>query len=149
MHCCGLVVHHHGVTEISVPLEDRVLVLYGAQKVPTPPPDARTAAPHMALIPAEAARVVIAVYGVAIGGGGIGAFFKSGSKPSLVSGVVAGVVLGAAYFKDSVPVALGTAVALSVVFAIRFAKTKKVVPAGVLGIVSAVAAGFFAAAMFV
>jgi uncharacterized membrane protein (UPF0136 family) len=38
--------------------------------------------------------------------------------------------------KTSLPIALGTTVALSVVFFIRFLKTKKIVPAGILGLFS-------------
>lgn len=101
-----------------------------------------------ASIAPEVARTAIAVYGVAISAGGIGAFLRSGSKPSIISGVVAGIVLGGAYVKDSVPLALGTAIALSAVFAIRFVKTKKFVPAGALCILSVVAAIFFAAVIY-
>lgn len=100
------------------------------------------------MITAEVARNAIAVYGVVIAGGGIGAFLKSGSKPSIISGVTAGIVLAAAYFKDSVPVALGTAVALTLVFAIRLVKTKKFMPAGMLCIASLAAAAFFAASIY-
>lgn len=100
------------------------------------------------MVTAEAARAAVAVYGVVVAGGGIGAFVRSGSKPSVISGVLAGLVLAAAYFKDSIPLALGTAAALAVVFAIRFAKSKKFVPAGMLCAVSLVAAAFFAASIY-
>lgn len=100
------------------------------------------------MISPELARSAIAVYGVVIAGGGIGAFLKSGSKPSIISGVTAGIVLGGAYFKDSVPVALGTAVVLTIVFGIRLLKTKKFVPAGALCIASLLAAVFFAASIY-
>ncbi|CDF77388.1 unnamed protein product [Chondrus crispus] len=103
---------------------------------------------NVQMITAEVARNAIAVYGVVIAGGGIGAFLKSGSKPSIISGVVAGIVLAGAYVKDSVPLALGTAVALALVFAIRLVKTKKFIPAGMLCIASIAAAAFFAAAIY-
>lgn len=100
------------------------------------------------MISHDTARLAIAVYGVVVAGGGIGAFFKSGSKPSVISGVVAGVVLAGAYVAENVPLALGTAVVLSLVFAVRLAKTKKFMPAGMLCILSAVAAAFFAASIY-
>lgn len=100
------------------------------------------------MIGPELARNAIAVYGIVIAGGGIGAFLKSGSKPSIISGVVAGIVLAGAYVKDSVPLALGTAVALALVFAIRLIKTKKFMPAGMLCIVSIAAAAFFAVSIY-
>ncbi|KAI0561732.1 Transmembrane protein 14C [Gracilaria domingensis] len=100
------------------------------------------------MIAPEVARNAIAVYGVVIAGGGIGAFLRSGSKPSVISGVAAGIVLAAAYVKDSVPIALATALALAVVFAIRLVKTKKFMPAGMLAVVSVLAAAFFAAAIY-
>lgn len=100
------------------------------------------------MISGEIARSAIAVYGVTIAGGGIGAFLRSGSKPSIISGVIAGVVLAVAYAKDSVPVALWTAVALGVVFAVRFVKSGKVVPAGLLCLVSVAAAVFFGVCVY-
>ncbi len=45
--------------------------------------------------------------------------------------------------KTSLPIALGTTVALAVVFAIRFVKTKKLVPAGILGLLSLAFSIFF------
>ncbi|PXF42836.1 Transmembrane protein 14-like [Gracilariopsis chorda] len=111
-------------------------------------PRARTWHVVPTMIAPEVARNAIAVYGAVIAAGGIGAFLRSGSKPSIISGVVAGIVLGAAYVKDSVPVALGTAVALAAVFAVRLVKTKKFMPAGMLAIVSVAAALFFAAAIY-
>lgn len=100
------------------------------------------------MISPELARNAIAVYGVVIAGGGIGAFLKSGSKPSIISGVSAGIILAAAYLKDSVPIALGTAIALAVVFGIRLAKTKKFMPAGMLCIASVAAAVFFGVSIY-
>lgn len=100
------------------------------------------------MISPEVARGAIAVYGIVIAGGGIGAFMKSGSKPSIISGVTAGIVLAAAYAKDSVPIALFTAAALTLVFGIRLAKTKKFMPAGMLCIVSLLAAAFFGASIY-
>lgn len=96
----------------------------------------------------EAARNAIAVYGVVIAGGGVGAFLRSGSKPSIISGVTAGIALAAAYFKDSVPLALCTAAVLAVVFALRFAKSGKFMPAGMLFLASLAAAVFFGVSVY-
>lgn len=111
-------------------------------------PRARTWQRAPTMIAPAVARNAIAVYGVVIAAGGIGAFLRSGSKPSIISGVAAGVVLAAAYVKDSVPLALGTAVALAAVFAVRLVKTKKFMPAGMLAMASVAAALFFAAAIY-
>lgn len=100
------------------------------------------------MVSAEIARIGIAVYGVLMAGGGIGAFLKSGSKPSVISGVSAGIVLAFMYAQDNVQGALITAAILAVVFAIRLVKTKKFVPAGLLLTLSIVAAVFFAASVY-
>lgn len=122
-----------------------------AARLPAPPAAdaaavAAAAAPRM--VSAEVARAGIGVYAVLMAGGGVGAFLKSGSKPSIVSGVLAGVVLAGAYAKESVPLALGTALALAAVFAVRLVKSKKFVPAGLLCVLSVLAALFFAAALY-
>lgn len=119
-----------------------------AHSRPLPVRAARPTRCNVQMISAEVARNAIAVYGVVIAGGGIGAFLKSGSKPSIISGVVAGIVLAGAYVKDSVPLALGTAIALALVFAIRLVKTKKFIPAGMLCLASVAAAAFFAASLY-
>ena len=82
-----------------------------------------------------------------IGAGGVLAGIKSGSKPSIISSTVASALLVYSYVHGATAIALGTAVSLSIVFAIRFAKTQKIMPAGFLGVVSAVFAGLFAAAL--
>lgn len=48
---------------------------------------------------------------------------KTGSKPSIISGVVSCIILAIAYTKNLNPLALGTSAALTIVFAIRFKKT--------------------------
>lgn len=100
------------------------------------------------MISPEIARSAIAVYGALIVTGSTAAFLRSGSKPSLISGLAAGIVLGAAYIKESIPIALGTSVALLAVFLVRLVKTKKFVPAGALAILSLAAAAIFAAAIY-
>lgn len=100
------------------------------------------------MVSSEAARAAVAAYGVVVAGGGVGAFLKSGSKMSAISGVVAGAVLAAAYVRSSVPVALGTALALMVVFIVRLVATKKMMPAGMLAILSGLFAMFFGYTIF-
>lgn len=100
------------------------------------------------MVTAETARIAVAAYGVIVAGGGLGAFLKSGSKMSAISGVTAGALLAFAYVKSSVPIALGTAAALSAVFAIRLAKTKKFMPSGMLMTLSVAFAIFFAYTLY-
>lgn len=116
------------------------------RQVPTP--TASEATVQMSAITPEIARIGVAVYAVLMAGGGIGAFLKSGSKPSLISGVVAGILLGVAYAKDNVTAALVLAAVLGVVFSLRLVKTKKFMPAGLLLILSVGAAAFFAASIY-
>ena len=56
-------------------------------------------------------------------------------------------MLAYSYVQSMTAVALGTAVALSIIFAIRFAKTQKMMPAGFLGTLSTVFAAIFAIAL--
>ena len=73
--------------------------------------------------------------------GGLIGFIKAGSKASLIASVafaiplVLTVVLG-----GSVAVALGFLAAHVIFFAVRFARTKKFMPGGLLSIASAAAA---------
>lgn len=115
---------------------------------PIPTQQQQDGVTHMSAITPEIARVGIAVYAVLMAGGGIGAFLKSGSKPSVISGVVSGVLLGVAYAKDNVTAALVLAGVLGVVFTLRLVKTKKFMPAGLLLILSVIAAAFFAASLY-
>lgn len=135
------------VTPFVAPLSASRSALARKPALPTRTVQHRRVA-RMAIVSPQTARSAIAVYGVVISAGGIGAFLRSSSKPSLISGVAAGIVLAAAYVKDSLPIALGTAVALTLVFAIRLYKTNKFVPAGALALASLVAAAFFAAAIY-
>ncbi|KAK4538494.1 hypothetical protein CDCA_CDCA18G4519 [Cyanidium caldarium] len=93
------------------------------------------------------AHTATLVYGIVVGAGGVGAFLKTRSKASLISGLAAGALLAVAYAQSSIPLALGVAAALTVVFAMRYVKTKKMMPAGALGMVSAAAAVLFIVAL--
>ncbi|KAJ8909108.1 hypothetical protein NDN08_005804 [Rhodosorus marinus] len=92
------------------------------------------------------AKIGILVYAVLVGGGGVSAFFKTQSKMSLISGVVSGIALLVAYSQNSIAGAGVVAAILTVVFAIRYVKTQKVVPAGALGVVSLLFCALFVAA---
>lgn len=100
-----------------------------------------------AMAPATA-RVLVAVYGVIVAGGGLGAYAKTKSTMSAGSGVVSGIVLAIAFATENLPLAFGTACALAAVFAVRYLKTKKVMPSGMLFGLSLVFAAVFGAAIF-
>lgn len=91
--------------------------------------------------------MVTLFYAVIMAVGGVGAYLRTKSKASIVSGLTAAVLLGVAYSQSSTALALGVAVALTVVFGIRYSKSKKLMPSGVLGGVSAVVAIFLAIAL--
>lgn len=80
-----------------------------------------------------------------VAGGWIG-FIKAKSKPSLIAGHVSGLIIVIAIFlmKTDGPasrfgglLAFFTALALTLFFGKRFAKTRKMMPAGMMAIVSA------------
>ncbi|GAB0494727.1 hypothetical protein MMPV_006023 [Pyropia vietnamensis] len=105
---------------------------------------APSAAPPLVMaMPLATVKAGMLVYALLMGGGGLGAYVKTKSNASAISGVGAAAALVAAYSTESVPGALAVAVGLTAVFAVRYVKTKKVMPAAVLGAVSAAAAVFF------
>lgn len=83
-------------------------------------------------------ETILWLYLVLLLAGGVFGFVKAGSKVSLISSLVFGVLIGlcaahvipGAYSGDVV------LTALVVVFAIRFQKTKKLMPAGVMTLVT-------------
>ena len=93
--------------------------------------------------------IEIWVYGVIMILGGIMGFVKVGSKASLISGVGMGLALLASGFgvwrgsADSLAVALVIAALLVVIFAIRYAKTRRFMPGGMLAVLSLVAVVVF------
>lgn len=85
------------------------------------------------------AEYTMLVTGILVAVGGIIGFIKARSMPSLLSGVISGVLLVACFFAASQydpKVGLGAGIVLlamlEAVFAIRFAKTKKMMPSGML-----------------
>lgn len=97
--------------------------------------------------------IEIWIYGVIMILGGIMGFVKVGSKASLISGVGMGLALlvsgygvwsgPAVRSADSLAVALVIAALLLVIFAIRYAKTRRFVPGGMLAVLSLVAVVIF------
>lgn len=88
--------------------------------------------------------IIVWVYGALVLVGGVMGWVKAKSKPSLISGIIFGVALilfghginqGRA---ADVWVAIALAGLLAIIMGIRFAKTKKFMPAGLLAILSAV-----------
>lgn len=86
----------------------------------------------------------IPVYAVLMFVGGLMGFVKGKSKPSLIAGVGSAGFLGGCYalsFSDpkmALGIAFVIALILEAVFAMRLAKTKKFMPAGVLLIMSGI-----------
>lgn len=91
--------------------------------------------PNTLIVIGQYTLMVLAVLVIA---GGVMGFKKAGSKASLISGVVSGVLLAACFgfsFVQVGPALIGSLVlmvALDAVFAIRLAKTKKFMPAGLM-----------------
>ena len=84
-------------------------------------------------------ELVVLAYAILMGLGGWYGFKKSGSKPSLVAGVLSFAVLLVSWWQDLMWVAVGASALLSLVFFRRVSKTRKLMPSGLLLIVSAVA----------
>jgi uncharacterized membrane protein (UPF0136 family) len=101
----------------------------------------------------ENTAIEVWVYGVIMILGGIAGFVRVGSKASLISGVGFGLVLLASGFgvwqgsQACLVAAEVIALLLVVLFAIRYAKKRHFMPAGMLAILSLVAAVMFALAM--
>lgn len=92
-------------------------------------------------MPTVAAQVLLGVYAVLLAvGGGVG-YRQAGSRPSLIAGLASGAValvaLGLSFATDAgFVVGAILAAALVALFAFRFAKGRKFMPAGLLALVS-------------
>ena len=101
----------------------------------------------------EITAVEIWIYGVLMILGGIMGFLKVGSKASLLSGVGLGLGLLATGYgvwrgsTNSLVVAVVIAALLLVLFAIRFAKSRRFMPSGLLAILSLAAVVIFGMAL--
>jgi len=93
---------------------------------------------------------LVLIYALLVAIGGVMGYLKAQSKPSLISGLISGVALVIAWYvslqNPTAGLALATifALALMIVFALRFRKTGKLMPAGLLAILSLVATILFA-----
>jgi uncharacterized membrane protein (UPF0136 family) len=89
-------------------------------------------------------QVALGVYAVLLAVGGVIGYVKAGSKPSLVAGIGSAVLalICLVLSKSQPPVGLGLgallAACLLVVFTMRFAKSRKFMPGGMLMAISLV-----------
>lgn len=87
-------------------------------------------------------QVVLALYAVLLIVGGLLGFLKARSRPSLIAGLISGVLAGGCVAVSGpnklLGYGLGLALALvmGVVFALRYTRTRKVMPSGMLALVS-------------
>ena len=94
--------------------------------------------------------ILVWIYGLLILGGGVMGYAVARSKASLISGIGFGLLLLVSGFgvwkgaAGSLLAATVIAVLLVVIFAVRYIKTRKFMPAGMLAILSLVATILFA-----
>ncbi len=87
---------------------------------------------------ASAVQISLLVYGILVLVGGVIGFVKAKSKVSLIAGGLSGLALICAYMystqnpKDGLLIGAGITSLLTIVFAMRLAKTKKLMPSGML-----------------
>ena len=97
---------------------------------------------------------LILVYALLVAIGGVIGYVKAKSNQSLISGLGSGVALAIAWYISlqnptaGLALAAAIAVALLVVFALRFRATKKLMPAGLLAILSLIMTVVFVTALF-
>lgn len=90
---------------------------------------------------AQFALFTILFYAFVVIFGGVFGYFKAKSKMSLISGLVSGVALLALwFFAISITLKLGLATAIAaillIVFMMRFVRTRKFMPAGLMMLLS-------------
>lgn len=100
------------------------------------------------IVDEDQARLGMIVFGVIMATGGIIGYLRSGSKVSIISGVLAGVIFAGAYLKHNLQLAFVTASIVTLIFAIRFFISKKFIPTGFLCILCLAATVFFALSMY-
>lgn len=91
---------------------------------------------------------VILIYGIIALAGGIFGYVSKGSAPSLIAGGISGIILiisAVIIFRRNftgVYIALVAAIVLAVYFGLSFSKEMKLMPAGMMLVLSLVAIGF-------
>lgn len=86
----------------------------------------------------ELAPIISIAYGVMAGLGGVLGYVKASSQTSLLSGSLSGILLvisGIAQQQGAtwgLPLAIGVTILLIIVFSVRFVKTRKLMPAGLM-----------------
>ncbi|MBE9156278.1 TMEM14 family protein [Nodosilinea sp. LEGE 06152] len=97
---------------------------------------------------------LLLLYAVLVLAGGVMGYLKARSKPSLISGLISGAALLIAWwitlsssYNAGIGLATCLAIALLIIFSLRFRKTNKVMPAGLMAIVSLLCAAVFAIAL--
>ena len=101
----------------------------------------------------QIALVTILVYGLIVAAGGVVGYLKAKSKMSLISGLVSGAALLATwFFIVSTPIKLQVATAIAAIllitFIIRFVRTQKFMPAGLMMLLSLAGVIVFALGLF-
>ena len=92
----------------------------------------------------EAARIYFIVFGILTIAGGVIGYVKAGSVPSIVAGAICGILLlvAAFIFAEHRPAGLALALFVSVVLAVQFIpkllRTGKVMPAGMMSVLSVI-----------
>lgn len=97
---------------------------------------------------------LLLLYAILVIAGGVMGYVKARSKPSLISGLISGVALLIAWlitlgnsYSTGIGLATCLAIALLIVFGLRFRKTNKFMPAGLMATVSLFCAAVFAIAL--
>ncbi|HMW90315.1 MAG TPA: TMEM14 family protein [Candidatus Obscuribacter sp.] len=102
----------------------------------------------------EVAKISVLALAIIVFAGGIMGFVKAKSKASLISGVISGIALAACFaislneIRQGLMGALVVSGLLTVVFIIRYIKTKKLMPAGLMLLCCIGSLGLLAKALF-
>jgi uncharacterized membrane protein (UPF0136 family) len=104
-------------------------------------------------MPPIAGQLTLLIYAVLLAAGGAIGYAKAGSKASLIAGSVSAILiflcgLFSIFGSQRMAFILGATVtaALVIVFAMRFAKSRKVMPGGMMSLISLAALVFLVAA---
>src|SRR5215831_14112257 len=97
------------------------------------------------MMSAMVGQITLGIYALLLGVGGLIGYFKAGSRPSLIAGVLSSVAafialgLSISNSRWGVPLGLLLSIGLFVLFAYRYAaKTGKFMPSGLLAVLSLV-----------